>query len=623
MWCSNSHLLLSENLAQTCISLIVSRSIKAERIKRETEYNYMMSSAKIASVNTRLPTLKQEVPFEKGLDGLFDLLLSPRSKKKTPHSSFETFSKCRMTLLGQTMVKGSEEDSIAALQLIGTVIFAFAKRISLQLQKNPNFLSHFIEEHQSDAGKQLFTVSAPTLSKVLDDFPEQDATRVLTQQVKTISQRYAKQGLMPPFQMLAIDPSDTIYRGKYPNQWTPFAYTGQKNQYKRAFKEEVLYLDPVQMIGGLAPAPIIGIKSRDQVLPLWLSQIQLQIFHADANHSPIQNIYGDREFYSGIGNAFSYVGLWNPTRSPQENPRLIVPKKIWGDASAKKWAFLLDKSSKIVERDEIELEYYDQPYLGDLLSHLPHNPKCTRYMVPVLSVAVFDNYPNGHKPQNMDWAHLEANTIEVHLKMLPRELADAESAYISFLRKNKRKSCKAPSYGHKPRTIFKDHDEKVLYQECLRLHKCFEAWKQKKEKLSKRLMFFTVSLHENETIEGREHEFITMVELYHQRWGVEIGVKLVKWEFPIVTNCRKPTRRHLNWIISALLENSWHFYRLTRAARIIKQTRPEWKPFDPENPVKRKKWNREFRPTLSARGYIMELMANALIDIIKQEIQTL
>jgi hypothetical protein len=581
----------------------------------------MMPSAKITSVKPRFPILIQETPFEKGLDGLFDLLLSPRSKKKTPNSSLETITKCRATLLGQMMVKGSAEDSIAVLQLIGKLIFTFAKRLDHQLQEDPMTLRDFIQENESDAGKQLFTVSSPTLTSVLDDYPEQDASKILTQQVKTISNRYAKAGLMPPIQMLAIDPSDILYRGKYPNQWTPFAYTGQKNQYKRAFKEQVLYLDPLQMIGGLAPAPIIGDKSRDKALPLWLSQIRLQILNAAANHSPIQNIYADREFYSGIGNAFSYLGLWDPARSPQENPRLIVPKKIWGDASAKKWAYLLDKSSKIVEKDEIELEHYDQQYLGDRLSHLPHNPKGTRYMVPVVTVAVFDNYPNGHKPQTINWAHSKAEEIESHLLTLPKDLKDAESAYISFLRKNKRKTCTAPSYGHKLRTCFRNYDEKVLYQECVRLHRCLEAWKKRKEKLLKRLMFFIISLHENESIVGHEEEFIELAKIYHQRWGVEIGVKVVKWEFPVVTNCRKPTRRHLNWIMSALMENSWHFYRLTRAAREIKQLSPEWKPFDKENPLKRKKWYREIRPTLSARGYIMELMEKTLNNMIKQKIQ--
>jgi hypothetical protein len=576
-----------------------------------------MSSAKIAPVKTLLPTLKQEDVFEKGLDGLFDLLLSPRSKKKVSNSSFETISKCRATLLGQMAVKGSGDDAIAILSLIGQIVFTFAKVVESRLQDNPEALKRFIVEHTPNAGKQLFSVSSPTLTKVLDEFPEQDATRILTQQVQTITQRYRKQGLMPPNQMIAIDPSDILYRGKYPNQWTPFAYTGQKNQYKRAFKEEILYLDPLQLIGGLAPTPIIGDKSRDKTLPLWLSQIQLQCFNATANHSPIQGIYGDREFYSGIGNAFSYFGLWDPARSPQENPRLVVPKKIWGDASAKKWAYLLDEKAKIIEQDEIELEYYDQPLLGDKLSRLPHNPKGTRYKVPVVSVAVFDNYPNGHKPQDMNWAHSEANKIETHLLTLPKDLADAESAYVTFLRKNKRKSCVKPSYGRRLRTIFKDSDEKVLYQECCRLHKGLVAWETQKDKLAKRLMFFTISLHENETIEGHELEFRGLASLYHQRWGVEIDVKLVKWEFPIITNSRKPTRRHLNWIISALLENSWHFYRLTRIARKIKRQNPDWKPFDSKNSMKRKKWDRKIRPTLSARGYIMELLRDALIDLTK------
>jgi hypothetical protein len=576
-----------------------------------------MSSAKISSVKTRFPTLKQEGPFEKGLDGLFDLLLSPRTKKKSPHASFETISKCKVMLLAQMSVKGSAEDSIALLQLIGHVVFSFAKGLWHNLQDNPNSLRDFIEKHTVDEGKQLFTVSSPTLSKVLDEYPEKDASNILKHQVQIISHRYKKQGLMPPLQMLAIDPSDILYRGKYPNQWTPFAYTGQKNQYKRAFKENILYLDPMQLITGLAPSPIIGNKVHEKSLPLWINQLQLQIVNANQNKSPIQAIYGDREFYSGIGNAFSYLGLWDSTRIPQENPRLVVPKKIWGDASAKKWAFLLDENSKMVDRDEIELEYYDQRLLGSQLSRLPHNPKGTRYTVPVASVAVFDNYPNGHKPKDMKWAHCEAKKIETHLRMLPKALANAESAYVHLLRKNNRNACSPPSYGHKPRTVFKDLDEKGLYQECIRLHKQLEWWKKQKEKLSKRLMFFTISLHENEGIEGHEPEFLALSKLYHQRWGVEIDVKLVKWEFPITTNSRKPTRRHLNWIISALMENSWHFYRLTRIARKIKQECPDWKPFDMYNPMKRKKWDRKFHPILSARGYIMELLEKGIKGLIK------
>lgn len=579
-----------------------------------------MTSGPISSAQTRFPTLKQEDPFDKGLDGIFDILLSPRTKKKAPISSETTNEKCRITIIEQMITKGSAADSIACLQLVGEIIYTFAKEIQARLTKDPRVLDRFLENNKSDQGKQLITVSAPTLSRALDDYPEQDASCILSSQVEIISRRLTKQGLMPTNQVLVVDPSDILYRGKYPNQWTPFAYTGQKTQYKRAFKENIIYLDPLQLICGCAPSPIKGKKRCNQDLPLWINQIKFQLQIANANHSPIDVILGDREFYSGIGNALSYLGLWDPSRLPENNPRLIVPKKIWNNASEKKWAFLLDPNAQILEKDEIELDYYDQPYLGKDLLRLPKNRTGTRYFVPVASLAVFDNYPNGHKPQTMDWAHIEAKKIETQIQNTHKKLKRAELTFIQYVSKIVGRKATAPTYGKKPRTKFKDPKEKQYYTLCLVLNKSLHRWEEKKEKLLKRLMFFTISLHENETIAGREGEFTALAQLYHQRWGVEIGVKLVKWEFPITTNNRKPTRRHLNWVISALVENSWHYYRLTRAARKIKVICPNWKPFNTENPRKRKKWYHEISPVLSARGYLIELLEVALKRRIKSAI---
>jgi hypothetical protein len=53
-------------------------------------------------------------------------------------------------------------------------------------------------------------------------------------------------------------------------------------------------------------------------------------------------------------------------------------------------------------------------------------------------------------------------------------------------------------------------------------------------------------------------------------------------------------------------------------ARVLKQNTPTWKPFDPDQPLKRVKWDRKFHPILSARAYIMELLGNALKSAIKK-----
>jgi len=525
--------------------------------------------------------------------------------------------KRRNILLGQMMTLGSDVDSIGLLQVIGELVYLFAKEIRSRLKKNANALNEFIADHTQDHGKQLFSVSPPTLTNIIGDFPEKDANRVLTSQVATISERLAKQGLKPSSQLLAIDPSDILYRGKFQNQWTPYSYIGQKNQYKHAHKEIILHSDPIQLVTGCAISPIKGKKHAEQPLVLWIQQIQEQIQRAHLNKSPFAIILGDREFYSGIGNAFSFLGLWDLTLPAQMNPRLVTPKKIWKNSPEKKWQYLLDSSKKIVEYDEIELDYYDQPFLEGFLHHLPSNPKGTRYMVPVASVAVFDTYSNNHAPKTMDWAHSEAQLIESHLHQLNAELKTAEHDYMIFLRKNKRIKIVPPSYRKRRRKIFKDSNEKALYHDCCRVYDLQCHWKKRQENLLKRLMFFCVSLHKNEVISGNDAEFIACCQLYHQRWGIEINVKTMKWEYPIKTNCRKPTRRHFNWIVSAMVENSWHFYRLTRAARILKKSDPFWKPFHRENPVKRIKWERSFRPILSAHGYLREIFLQGLKDTLK------
>jgi hypothetical protein len=458
-----------------------------------------------------------------------------RTKKKTPNHHPETVEKEISSLLLQMQMKDSPEVADKWLEFIGIIIYAFINEVYLQGEDAIHVLESFIEVNKADKGASLFSVSATTLNNDLKQFPRSDADHLLSQQITQIEGKLRKEGLWTSDQLIAIDSSDVIYRGKYRNQYTPVAYCGQKMLYKRAFEESTIYSNPGALIVSSTQMIVQSPDRCERELPQWLSQAQALIMEERSRGTFLKLIEGDRAYYVALGFAFSRFGLWDVLHSLHENPRFLVPMKIWDDSTDKKWTYLLNSSAPVIEESEISIDFYQEKFLGPSLALLPSNEKGTKHMVPTATVAIFDSYSNRHSCLTLDQAHEQAKKIKQKLDTLPSDLKEAEKDYIEYLtekEKYKKKNQKRPSstrkiasptYTGKRRTVFKDSEERKLYRHCCDIYDRIQYWEEQKTKLCKRLMFFMLSLYEDETILGKEEEFTKLVKEYHERWAIEIS----------------------------------------------------------------------------------------------------
>ncbi len=558
-----------------------------------------------------IPMTKKTSILQKPLVAIHDLLTTKQSKRIHKNVSPITLDKITNTLLTQMITGKSSSFAQQTLQLIGNILYEYSKEI-LQKKDPKRALKSFVKQNKKDHGRSLFSTSATTMNTCLNRIRSKTADHSLSKLNKSIQTNLKKQGLWSPSTLLAVDPSHTLYYGKYINRHINWGTVGQKPIYKRTYKEVAVYATTSQLISNASMEPILPSSKWKRSLPVWIQQTQKQILESSNQGTITKGIYGDREYYSSLGMAYSRLGLWDASRPVTQNPRLITPKKIWGNRVLTKWEYLLDPNSTVITLDFIELDYYMQRFLGTLVHALKMNKKKTRFHVPTWSYAVFDAYGNGKKVQSLQWGKLEAHRIQKKLQEAQHKLKDEEFEYTDYLRKQGKRKCKPPSYKGKKRRVFKINDEKLLYQACWKAKSQLRYWQSKKTKLSKRLMFFSVSSRENDDVQTITKEIHSLVKGYHERWGVESAFKDVKYKFYLKTNCRKASGRHVRFIFSALVYNSWHYYRLGRIARIIKRKRKKWKPFGCDSIPKRKKYERDYGSVLRASRYIHQLLGTSL-----------
>ncbi len=554
---------------------------------------------------------KKSFILQKPLDTIHDLITAKQSKCVYKDLQPLTVDKITNTLLTQMITGKSVAFAQQTLQLVGNILYRFSKEI-LQKSDPKRALESFIGQYKKDQGRSIFSTSATTMNTCLNRIRSKTADQSLSKMNNSIQTNLKKQGLWSRSTLLAVDPSHTLYYGKYINRHINWGTVGQKPIYKRTYKEVAVYATTSQLITNASMEPVLPSDKWKRSLPVWIQQVQKQILAFNDQGTTTKGIYGDREYYSSLGMAYSRLGLWDASRHVDQNPRLIVPKKIWGNRELTKWDFLRSPKSKVMTQNFIELDYYMQQFLGNHVHALKKNKTKTRFHVPTWSYAVFDAYGNGKKVQSLQWGKMEARRIQKKLRGAQYNLKIKEKDYVHYLRKQPNRKCEPPSYKGRKRRIFKFGAEKTLYQACWNAKSRLKYWKSKKSKLCKRLMFFSVSSRENDKENDVVEEIYHLVRGYHERWGVESAFKDVKYKFFLKTNSRKASGRHVRFVLSALVYNSWHYYRLLRIARVIKQKKKKWKPYGSHSIPKRKKYERDYGSVLQASRYIHQLLGISL-----------
>jgi hypothetical protein len=570
-------------------------------------------SAKTKSAQDLFPDGIDPAALQKGLGSGASLL--SRNVPKRPNPGFHpgTGSKLLNTVVVQMVAKCNAGAAQEFLNLFQDALTTFSKVVLA----TPDPIATLTEVSgilASDGAASMFGVSPPTLSAHLDRYPVEVADAALREQLDVLEAQERKQGTWPAEMMLAADPTDVVYRGRFYNQYTTYGMSGNKPTWKRGFKEFGIYACPQQLQVGFAPLEV-GANGGGGV-PAWVKNVASAVEWATTTGSKVPLIAVDREFYSATSFAAARAGLLAPHLPAMNQPRLLCPTKFWNSKTDPKWEFLVGKDSADVAETALELSAADAKRIGPAAAALLGSNG--KYLVPVAVIAGFDTYPGKHVPKSIEWARGEAMHIDRQLRAAQAEEARAKRAYESYTRDTLGTPRPVPGKRGRKKQYFDDEEEATRYWAYLEARKAVPKWEEKKARLKKRLAFFTASLREKEHVAGHETEFEELIRQYREHWNIENGFKSQKWQFRIRTNSRKTTARHVRAVLGAMFYNSWHYRRLSRAARVAKEVEPGWKPFDTSTPPIRKKWERKIRPALSARGYLLEELKLSLQSSIKQ-----
>lgn len=549
--------------------------------------------------------------LQKASGAIVEVLGRDVPKRKSVTLAPATGVKLVNTTLTQMVARTSAGGARDVLACVQETLVSFARDVLARPDPVAS-LEAFVAQYGREGGPSLFSVSPPTLAKHLDRLSSTELETLLSEQVARAQGLLAKQGLWPKEVLVLLDPTDEPYHGKYRNQHTNWGLVGQQNTYKRVFKGLGIYVNPAQLVVGYAPMPVEGKVPSARGLPAWIEETRRVIRDLAARGTTVPLVAFDRGFYSSVATGLAYLGGLVPELPLAGNPRLVCPKKFWSDQAGSKWAFLLDADAPVVREEPMQLAHHYWKLFGPAAAAFPLTGKKNVRLVPTWTIAAFDAYARGKAPKSLEWAHAEAARVEAGIRAAGEAKAAAEAEFKRYTSEVLGVERKMPAYRGTGRRRFKHGGERKRYRACRRAHERVQRWKQKKRALCQHLVFFTASQRQGETLEDVLDELVALPAQYRERWGIENGFKSVKADFRLRTNSRKTTARQARFVVGALCYNAWHYRRLSRVGRRAKRKRRRWKPFDASSPPIRRKFEREFRPVLSARGFLLEELRESL-----------
>jgi hypothetical protein len=559
----------------------------------------------------------QELAIQKGLDALKLLLTVPRTKDAQLNVDPSTIDRSALLIVTQMFTKSGPESGADLLHFVGRLFYGIISEL-LELNDPITAMKQLHQDLKEDQGAALFTVHPQTLDRIFNSIRIQSADQCLENQTDKLHQLMKKQGTQPKRTLAAIDANYTVYRGKYPNQCHPFAYQGQKDTYKRSFGEMTIFEGPQQFVTKSQVKWNQKSVYKQARLPGWLLNLQNNLAELDNSGITPDVIYGDREFYSGIGMGMAYLGLLSPKLAAADNPRLVVPMKWYGGIE-EKWTYLCSSTATQIATETIGVDHYQKDVLEPFRDKLTTNANKTKIEVPIWRVATFDSYVNTNRePRTLDWAHNEALSLQNRIALAEQKLKETEEQYNNFQVEIQRKTIAMPKYKGRRRWNFKNQDEKPLYRACCAAYDALNALQTQKTKLCKRLMFFAVSQRQEEQLEQVTEEISEMVWGYHHRWGIENAFKLLKMTFLIRTHKRGATARHVRRIASILVFNCWQYQRWARAVRKAKKMSSTSQIYKGKYIQNRNFHDVDLAPEGTAEGYLLSLLETGIKSLLKQ-----
>ncbi|OLS15560.1 MAG: hypothetical protein RBG13Loki_0809 [Promethearchaeota archaeon CR_4] len=236
--------------------IVPSPTVRGCRVNfKRGEISRRFMSPKTKSSQDLFPSTINPAELQKGLGCGANLLSRPVSKRPNPRFQPGTGPKLLNTIVVQMVAKLSAGASQQLLDLFQFGLRVYSKAILVM----PDPIATLTEVTQllsSEDAPSMFSVSPPTLSAHLDRFPVAEADAAFREHLEAIEAQMRKQGTWPGEFMLAADPTDVVYRGRFRNQYTSYGRTGNQPTWKRGFKEFGIYACPSQLQVGFAPLPV-------------------------------------------------------------------------------------------------------------------------------------------------------------------------------------------------------------------------------------------------------------------------------------------------------------------------------------------------------------------------------
>lgn len=554
-------------------------------------------------------------PFEM----LTSLLSIKRKKEKQPNSDEIQIQKAASTILSQILTHSSPELASELLSLIGMLIYTTLS-LFINLKQPLVKIKQFKGRFKKTQGRDMFTIAPQTLKSYTDTIRPELSDQFLHDQVSKLSQKSDKLGLTRKENSLATDPTTKEYKGKYPNQNQPKGYVGQKERFPTAYSEQTTCDCTNEYILSSKPKKKTNNKYKSKKWPEWILRMKEEIMENISQNKWPKVIYGDREFFQALPFALATLNWHISSISPDKSPRFVVPKKVF-DKDQTKLEFLLDPMSNEIKPDIIELQYYHWGLLGNALNQFAVNKKKTKYKIPIAKVATFDAYSNRKKKKNLNYAKKKAQGYHFQLEQIKQNLNEAIENYDQFRKMHKTNyKKKRTNFGGRGKVKFKNPTEKPLYDRCRKNWNRKKKLEKKIRNLTKRLMFFAVSIRPNEDVIANSEELISLCRGYHQRWMIENAFKSIKGQFWIPTKKRSLQARHTYFIISALLYNAWHYKRISRFKRKSQYSAAEIRSIKSWQKTKDTRKAQEMMRVLSARGFLFQTLAFGLKSLLKSQI---
>ena len=243
--------------------------------------------------------------------------------------------------------------------------------------------------------------------------------------------------------MLAADPSDVVYRGRFHNQYTSFGRTGNHPSWKRGFKEFGIYACPMQLQVGFAPLPVGSYG--DKGIPAWVRHVASAVEWVTSAGSKVRLIAVDREFYSATSFAAAGAGLLAPTLAATDQPRLLCPTRFWHSKKDPTWEFLTATDSADVTETTVELSKKEAKRIGPAAAVFLSNSG--KYLVPVAIVAGFDTYPAKHAPSPLSGPGVKRSALTSRCGCASRTRAGETRVRILHGESGRRHSADASQKG--------------------------------------------------------------------------------------------------------------------------------------------------------------------------------